>query len=212
MKIKDLELEWLGHAGFLITASEKRIYIDPYQISKTSPDADYIFITHDHYDHLSVEDIDAITSEDTLVICPPSCYPKINHLPREAVMIKRGQTKEVDDITVTAIPAYNEGKPFHEKDTDWVGYVLEIDGVRIYHTGDADNIPEMEGVEADVALVPVSGKYVMNAQEAAKAVKKMKVKKAVPMHYGALIGDESDAEAFKKASSVPVTILKKTVF
>lgn len=212
MELNGINIHWLGHAGFLLQAGKKNIYIDPYKISNTSPNADMIFVTHEHYDHLSVEDIDQIVTDDTIVVCPVSCWEKLEYLNSEPIGMKRGQTKEFGEIEVQAIASYNNNKPYHPKDTDWLGFIIDVDGTKIYHTGDADHIPEMKGLQADIILIPVSGTYVMNAKEASEAIKDMDIKHAIPMHYGTIVGDETDAQEFKKLSKIPVTILEKTVF
>jgi L-ascorbate metabolism protein UlaG (beta-lactamase superfamily) len=121
-----------------------------------------------------------------------------------------GKTVTMGNIGVEAVPAYNTNKRFHPKDNEWVGYVISINSKRIYHSGDTDFIPEMANLhKIDVALMAVSGTYVMTAEEAAKAVDTFKPKLAIPMHYGAIVGSASDAEEFKRLSKVPVEILKK---
>lgn len=204
-------MSWLGHAGFMLRFGEKVAYIDPWQMGRTRPDADYVFITHNHYDHLSVEDIDTVVKDSTVIIAPEDCRGKLEPIRGTFRSVSRGQKVELPDLSVEVVAAYNKDKKFHPDASGWVGYVIEIDGKRLYFAGDTDNIDEMKGIVADVAMLPVSGTYVMTAKEAAAALKKMKVKKAVPMHYGAIVGDENDAKEFKKLApkGVSVTILEK---
>ncbi|RLF54379.1 MAG: MBL fold metallo-hydrolase, partial [Thermoplasmata archaeon] len=114
-------------------------------------------------------------------------------------------------VKIEAVPAYNTDKDFHPGKNGWLGFVVEIDGVRIYHAGDTDFIPEMKGIDVDIALLPVSGTYVMTAEQAVEAAKTIKPKVAIPMHYGAIVGGEKDASSFQKALAgiVEVTILRK---
>lgn len=201
-------LHWLGHDGFKITG-EKVIYVDPYEISDGEP-ADIILITHDHYDHCSVKDILSIADEKTTILITPDSQSKLSDFPGEVKLVEPNKSYEVKGITIKTIPAYNIGKPFHPRENDWVGYVISANKQRIYHAGDTDHIPEMDKLkDIDVALVPVSGKYVMTAREAVQAVNTFKPKLAIPMHYGAIVGNRTDAEIFKRESKVPVEVLEK---
>jgi len=201
-------INWLGHDSFkIITKSGKCIYIDPWKISGDSSEADFIFITHEHYDHFSAEDIAKIRTEDTLVVCPHDCVSKIGGRVKG---VKPGDEFNLEDIKVKVVPAYNIDKDFHPKENNWVGYILEIDGQRIYHAGDTDLIPEMKELgEIDIAMLPVSGTYVMNAEEAAEAVKIINPKKVIPMHYGDIVGSDEDAQKLKEKYPERVEILEK---
>lgn len=203
MKIGEIEINWLGHASFVIKAG-KLIYIDPYQISGEK--ADVILITHPHYDHCSLEDMQKVVKEGTIVICPADCQSKITRLEGvDMQIIEAGQTADLDGIKVGAVPAYNLDKNFHSKSEGWLGYVIKLSRVIIYHAGDTDKIPEMErltgyGKEGNefVALLPVGGTYTMDAEQAAEAAAVIKPTLAVPMHYGSVAGSAADAEQFVK--------------
>jgi L-ascorbate metabolism protein UlaG (beta-lactamase superfamily) len=125
--------------------------------------------------------------------------------------MKPGEVKQWEGFTIETLPSYNTDKDFHPKKNNWLGFILTVDGVRIYHPGDADFIPEMKGLKADIAFLPVSGTYVMTAKQAAEAARAIKPKIAVPMHYGAIVGSDQDAAEFKKLlqGEVDVRILKK---
>ncbi|HIQ30180.1 MAG TPA: MBL fold metallo-hydrolase [Candidatus Caldiarchaeum subterraneum] len=212
---KGIQISWLGHDGFRITYGGKVVYIDPYQI-KGGPQADLILITHDHFDHLSIDDIKKVAGDKTVVIAAENCSGKVKNVKaKEVRLVKPGEKTTVGDITVEAIHAYNVNKfrspgvVFHPKEYNGVGYVVSIGGVRIYHAGDTDNIPEMRELKPDVALLPVSGTYVMTAEEAAEAVESIKPKVAIPMHYGAIVGTEADAERFRSLAKCEVAILRK---
>ena len=197
-------VHWLGHDCFKIKG-EKIIYTDPYQI-KGGETADIILITHDHYDHLSMDDIEKITGEKTVIVLP--------HMAAGVVQgnIKRispGDSLTIDDIEIQAVPAYNIGKKFHPKDQNHVGYVFKVDGITYYLAGDTDHIPEMKDLTVDVAFLPVGSKFTMNAEEAAKAAEDIQPKIAVPMHWGSIIGSRKDAETFKRLCSCEVVILEK---
>jgi L-ascorbate metabolism protein UlaG (beta-lactamase superfamily) len=213
MKVGNVEIRWLGHAGFRITdlLDDRVIYIDPYQIEESVP-ADVILITHSHYDHCSIEDIKRIATSKTVILAPADCQSKFQGKVecRDAVIMTAGKSVVMGNIGIEALPAYNTDKEFHPKDNEWVGYVLDMNSKRIYHSGDSDMIPEMAELRnIDVALLPVSGTYVMTAEEAVKAIESFEPGLAIPMHYGAIVGDKSDAEKFKELSSFPVQILEK---
>lgn len=188
------KMEWLGHDTFKIT-DDIVIYTDPYQLEGDLEKADLILVTHSHYDHLSEDDIEKVSKEDTAIVGPPDCSEKCSDL----ITIRIGEEKTVKGVKIEAVPSYNIGKDFHPKAKGWLGYIFTIDDVRIYLAGDTDNIPEMKDFNVDIALLPVSGTYVMTADEAIDAAIKINPKVAVPMHYGAIVGSKSDAEKFKEA-------------
>jgi|RhiMetdeSRZDD1v2_1073273.scaffolds.fasta_scaffold00299_37 L-ascorbate metabolism protein UlaG (beta-lactamase superfamily) len=205
-----LEFRWTGHDGFLITDNKNRItiYIDPYQLSnehKGRKDADIILISHNHFDHLSSEDIKEIASNNTTIVTANECSEKLQEfLANKIIALRPGGKTVVKDIAIEAIRAYNTNKKFHPKEDNKIGFVIGISGYRIYHAGDTDIIPEMEGLNPDFALLPVSGTYVMTADEAAKAtnefIKPSKI--AIPMHYGSIVGSKEDADRFKTLVNV----------
>ncbi|MCS7132222.1 MAG: MBL fold metallo-hydrolase [Nitrososphaeria archaeon] len=214
-RLDDVEISWLGHAAFLITYKDTRYYIDPFKI-KAKGLADVVLITHEHFDHLSVEDLRKIVKSDTEMVAPESCRDNLKAFKMGVLkLVKPGESINVKNARVETIPAYNinkfraPGVVYHPKVQEGVGYILEVGGLRIYHAGDTDFTPEMRSLKVDVALVPVSGTFVMTAEEAAKAVNTFKPKVAIPMHFGAIVGDKSDAENFKKLSEVDVVILEK---
>lgn len=200
MKILGLDVEWLGHDCFKIK-NDRIIYFDPFQIEENEK-ADLILITHEHYDHCSPKDIEKIVKPETSIVAISSCknsLEKIGKKIKEIVYLRPNEKKDLSGILVETIPAYNVNKNFHPKTDGKVGYVITLNGKRIYHAGDTDLITEMSSLgKIDIVLLPVSGTYVMTAEEAAKAVQVIKPKIAIPMHYGKIIGDKSDAEKFKQ--------------
>ena len=185
-----MEITWLGHAGFMLEGV-KRVYIDPYQIKTGLPPADIVLVTHSHFDHFSQNDIKRILGDSTVIVAPSDCKMSGN-----VRNVKPGDTIEIGGVKIEAVPAYNIGKRFHPKESGWVGYVVEMDGVRVYHAGDTDLIPEMKSINADVTLLPIGGTYTMNVSEAIEAVKTIKPKLAIPMHFGSIVGSTSDAINF----------------
>jgi L-ascorbate metabolism protein UlaG (beta-lactamase superfamily) len=193
---------WLGHASFRIEHKGNIIYIDPWKL-KDGPKADIILITHSHMDHYSEEDIGRIAKKDTVLIGPSDVKPKIS-----MTHVRPGDVKDLGWVKLEAHRAYNPNKQFHPKTNDWLGYVIDLGGYRIYHSGDTDIIAEMKDLRSiDVALMSIGGTYTMDPAEAAKAVSIFKPKLAIPMHWGDIIGDKSSADAFTKQSSVPTRIL-----
>ena len=200
------KIVWLGHDGFRIDAS-KTIYIDPYQID-AGPGADLILITHEHFDHCSPEDVDKIRKEETVIVTEGDSAKKLKG---DVRVIRPGESMTVDGVKIEAVPSYNTDKQFHPQANEWLGFIVKIDGISIYHAGDTDVIPEMKSFEVDIALLPVSGTYVMTAEQAVNAALDINPKIAIPMHYGAIVGDEQDAETFKNklAGKIKVTVLQK---
>lgn len=187
-------IKWLGHAGFAINALDKIIVIDPFQIKEIEP-ADIILITHSHYDHCSVEDIDKIKKSDTVIVTEAESAKKLSGNVR---VVKPGDKINVSGVQIEAVKAYNTNKAFHPKTNGWLGFIITVDGIRIYHAGDTDLIPEMDKFEVDIALLPVSGTYVMTAEEAVEAAKRLKPEIAIPMHFDSIVGSKEDAIKFKK--------------
>ena len=176
---------------------EKIIYVDPFKIDKNYNDADMIFITHDHYDHYSEEDIDKVKKANSIFIVPENLLKKgIND--ENIITLAPEDIEIIDGIKIEAIHSYNIDKPFHPKEKNWLGYIIEIDGVRYYISGDTDITRENKKVKCDVAFVPVGGTYTMNFSEAAQLVNIIKPKIAVPIHYGSIVGTKQDATDFIK--------------
>jgi L-ascorbate metabolism protein UlaG (beta-lactamase superfamily) len=216
LEYKGIKIKWLGHDTFSLDGDIK-VITDPYKITKQEK-ADIILISHNHFDHLSVDDLKNISTEDTTIVAANECIDMLTGFSfREKISILPGEEMTIRGIKIKAIRAYNlnkinpeNKKPFHPKEDNKIGFLLEIKGVRIYHTGDTDLIPEMSDLKPDIALVPVSGTYVMTAKEAAKSIEQIKPKIVIPMHYGTIIGSEKDAHDFKQlVKSCEVQILTK---
>jgi len=198
--IEGIDIEFTGHAGFRIKAN-KLVYIDPYKVEDTDDKADFLLITHEHYDHCSIEDIKKVANKETMVVSVADCQSKLTGLDiKDVKLLVPGQGYQEEGIKVIAVPAYNTNKEFHPKENEWIGFIIEIKGKKIYHAGDTDKIPEMAQLQGiDIAMLPVSGTYVMDVDEAVEAIKIIKPKIAIPMHYGAgVAGTKEDAEKFKE--------------
>jgi L-ascorbate metabolism protein UlaG (beta-lactamase superfamily) len=195
-----VRLTWLGHASVKITSASTTIYIDPWKIDNPAQRADIILLTHDHYDHYSQADIKAVSDTSTRVLAPMSA-------PLVTDRITPGNNMDIKDVSILAMPAYNLGKAFHPRTNGWVGYIVTVGGIKIYHTGDTDRIPEMKGLVVDAAFMPVGGTYTMDAKEASDAVKDIKTVYAIPIHYGDIVGSRKDAKEFAGLCSCDVLIL-----
>ncbi len=197
-------IHWLGHDAFRIDG-EQIIYIDPWRLPQDAPEADLVLITHDHHDHCSPPDVARVQKDDTVVVTIAAAAKKLKG---EVRTVKPGDSLTVKGVPIETVPAYNVNKSFHPKVAGHVGFIVTTGGQRIYHAGDTDLIPEMEDIETDIALLPVSGTYVMTADEAAQAADKIRPRIAIPMHYGAgVAGTQKDAERFRELCGVKVVIL-----
>ena len=193
-------IEVLYHSSIRIN-KDKIIYIDPFKIDKNYNDADIVFITHDHYDHYSEEDIDKVMNKNTTIIIPKELLTKLlrKGINKNAIITVEPNVKYmIQGIEFETIPAYNTNKSFHPKENDWVGYIITLNDIRYYVAGDTDITEENRKVKCDVAFVPVGGTYTMDFKEAAQLINEIQPKIAVPIHYGSVIGTEQDASDFIK--------------
>ena len=209
-----VKITWLGHDSFLIR-NGMTVVIDPFKLRSSIGRADILLITHEHFDHLSVDDIKKVVGDKTTIVTIPSVKKELGSFKvREIRTVKTGDKLKIGEVLIEVVPAYNlnkfrePGKVFHPKEDGKVGFVVGMKGVRIYHAGDTDAVPEMRGLKPDVALLPVSGTYVMTADEAAQAAKMVEPKVAIPMHFGSIVGSERDAQKFKQLATCEVQILK----
>lgn len=194
-------IECLGHSTIKINKNNKIIYIDQYNISDGINDADYIFITHNHYDHFSEEDIKKVKNNETIIIITEDLYTntlKLGFNGMNIITVKPNENYQVEGIKFSTIPAYNTNKTFHPKENNWVGYIIELEGSKYYIAGDTDITDENKKVKCDVAFLPVGGTYTMDFKEAAHLINEIKPKITVPIHYGSIVGTNQDATDFVK--------------
>jgi len=195
------KIYWLGHSSIKIKG-DKTVYIDPWKLRDYDP-ADLILISHSHGDHLSPGDVEKIHKDDTVIITTEDCAAQLSG---DVRVVKPGDEIQVGEIKVEAVPSYNTNKAFHPRQNKWVGFIITMEGSRIYYCGDTDFIPEMKEIEADIMIVPVGGTYTMTAEEAAEAVNLIKPGVSIPVHYGDIVGSIKDAKKFKALCEVPVEI------
>ena len=207
-------IDLFTHSSIRIRSDRGIIYTDPFQMRDEPHDADYIFVTHEHYDHFSPADIAKVSKDGTVLIVPESMRAKAEKDTAgkyTVITVSPGTSFELDDFSFEAIPAYNRLKPFHPRSAEWLGYVFILGDERIYVAGDTDLTVEAKQVRCDIALVPVGGTYTMNAKQAAELVNAIRPVTAIPTHYGGPVGNEKDAEEFaaKVDPAVRVEIIKQ---
>jgi len=193
-----VEIRWINHASFRLATDDCVVYIDPWKLASPRPDADIVFLSHNHFDHLSTDDVAAISKTGTVVVGPADAVQQL----ASGHKLEPGQRLELPGAVIEGVPAYNIDKDFHPKANSWLGAVITLGDTRVYYAGDTDRIPEMDELsEIDVALLPVGGTYTMSAAQAAEACRAIGPRVAVPYHWGDIVGDESDARAFADAVS-----------
>lgn len=195
------------HASVRLETAQGVIYFDPFNIDGKPKDADYIFITHSHFDHYSAKDIKKVANDKTAFIIPQSIFSEVKDVLKSSVTaLAPLEEKEIGSIKIEAVPAYNTNKPMHKKEYGWLGYVVTVEDKRIYVCGDMDATDEGVKVDCDIAFVPSGGIFTMNAKEAAEFVNKMKPKTAVPYHYGSIVGGSKCGEKFKALVSKDINV------
>ncbi|MCR5790436.1 MAG: MBL fold metallo-hydrolase [Lachnospiraceae bacterium] len=202
-------IEVITHSSIRITGKEGTIYIDPFQLKNAPHDADFILITHDHYDHYSPEDVAKAAKKTTVLVVPEKMKNKAKEAENSVdhiVTVTPGTAHTIDGLKLETIPAYNSLKPFHPKSAGWVGYVILVDDKRIYIAGDTDATKEAKAVKCDIALVPIGGTYTMDAKKAAELVNAIRPSVAIPTHYGNIVGKKEDADDFCANVNEPVQV------
>jgi L-ascorbate metabolism protein UlaG (beta-lactamase superfamily) len=205
--IEGVEITWLKHDAFLLKGDGIVVAIDPYELRSVPEKADLVLVTHDHFDHCDPNSVRLVAKPDAVIVAPPNAASKLG---KNVRVVKAGDVLTEKGVTIKVVPAYNvrpERQRFHPKNYGGVGYLITLAGKTVYHPGDTDLIPEMDNLgQVDIALLPVSGTYVMDAQEAAEAVKCIKPTHVIPMHYGSIVGSKADAEKFAQLVAGQTTV------
>jgi len=205
--IEGVEITWLKHDAFLLKGEGVVVAIDPYELRSVPEKADLVLVTHDHFDHCDPNSVRLVAKPDAVIVAPQNAASKLG---KNVRVVKAGDVLTEKGVTVKVVPAYNvrpERQRFHPKNYGGVGYLITLAGKTVYHPGDTDLIPEMDNLgQVDIALLPVSGTYVMDAQEAAEAVKRIKPTHVIPMHYGSIVGSKADAEKFAQLVAGQTTV------
>lgn len=203
------QIEVLTHSSIRIRSGSGTVYIDPFQLKEEPHDADYILITHDHYDHFSPEDVEKAAGSGTVLVVPEKMKKKAEKaagVVSRICTVEPGDPYDIDGLKFETIPAYNMLKPFHPRSAGWAGYILSLDGKRVYIAGDTDATKEAKQVKCDIALVPVGGTYTMDAKKAAELINTIRPLIAIPTHYGSIVGKKEDAAVFAAAVKEPVKV------
>jgi L-ascorbate metabolism protein UlaG (beta-lactamase superfamily) len=184
-------MRWFGQSSFdLRTEAGLAVFIDPFRVPGRAGPADLILITHPHQDHYDKKSIEGLRKEGTAIVMPRSCVEP------GQMALSAGESLSFGLLTVTGIAAYNLTRRFHPRSGGWLGYMIEVEGIRIYHAGDTDLVPEMADLHPDIALLPVGGIFSMSGRAAAEAAGIMKASLCIPMHFGMLLGGRGAGARF----------------
>ena len=190
---------------------EQTVYFDPFKVTDELHDADMVFVTHDHYDHYSPDDIKKVINDSTVFVVPEPMAGKVKNMfsGHDVKGLAVGEKAEVNGIVIETVASYNKMKPFHPKKAGWLGYVIEIEGKKVYVSGDTDKTAEAEAVKCDIAFVPIGGFYTMNVKEAAELINRIKPELAIPTHYGSAVGKPSFGKDFAKLVEDGIQVIEK---
>lgn len=208
-------IEVFTQSSIRIKDGDRTIYLDPFQMKTAPHDADFILITHDHFDHFSPEDIAKVAGKDTVLVVPEKMKKKAEEasgLVKQIVTVAPGMEQDIEGLAIETVPAYNLHKPFHPKSAGWVGYIMQIGGKRIYVSGDMDATDEAKAVKCDIALIPIGGTYTMEARKAAELANAIQPEVVIPTHYGSIVGKPSDGDVFAGYVKAPVLVELKLKF
>lgn len=184
---------------------DKTIYFDPYKIEDNKNDADIIFITHDHYDHMDIDSINKIKNDNTIVVAPKSMEETIGKISfKDYIYLNPFDEINIEGIDIKTIPAYNISKPFHPRENNWLGYIVTYNNIIYYVAGDTDKTPEAESVKSDIAFVPIGGHFTMDPIEASELIKVINPKIVIPTHYGSIVGNKDDGKKLKELLNIEV--------
>lgn len=190
---------------------DKTLYFDPYKIDNEIHDADYIFITHEHYDHFDIKSINNVKNDNTIIFAPKSMEDSINKLNfKDYIYLNPNEEININDYIIRTIPAYNIEKQYHPKSNNWLGYIITYKNITYYIAGDTDKTKESENIKCDIAFIPIGGTYTMDVLEALKLIKIIKPKIVIPIHYGSIVGNKEDGQILKNnLSDTNIEVIEK---
>ena len=208
MKVDNIEV---NTQSSIRIENDKTIYFDPFKIEDNKNDADIIFITHAHYDHMDKDSINKVKNDNTIVVAPKSMEKDIKSIEfKDYVFLNPNEEVKIDNVKINTIPAYNIEKPFHPRENNWLGYVVTINNITYYIAGDTDKTEEAEKVKCDIALIPIGGRFTMDVNDASELIKVINPKVVIPIHYGSIVGDINDGKTLKeKTSTTSVEVIEK---
>ena len=196
MDISNIEINTQSSIKLVL---DKTIYFDPYKIEKDTHDADLIFITHDHYDHMDSKSIEKVKNENTIIIAPKSMEKDIKKIEfKDYIFLNPNEELNINNLNIKTIEAYNNHKPFHPKKNNWLGYIVTYNNISYYIAGDTDKTIENEKVKCDVAFLPIGGYFTMDAKDAADLIRIINPKVVIPIHYGSIVGNKNDGKKLKE--------------
>lgn len=183
-------ITWFRGSSIRIRRAGLEIHVDPLGVDEDSQ-ADFVLLTHPHYDNFSEDDIERVRAEHTVLVAPASMKKQLDDADH---FMRPGDMLQLDAFDVLAVPAHNVDKKFHAPEQGWLGYVFSIGDTTYYHAGDTDFLDAMHGIRCDVAFLPVGGHYTMGVEDAARAAEACGAEVLVPIHWGEQHGTEEDVE------------------
>jgi L-ascorbate metabolism protein UlaG (beta-lactamase superfamily) len=196
---------WFRGSSVRIRRAGLEIHVDPIGISAASH-ADFILLTHPHYDNFSERDIDRIRTPRTVVVAPASMKKLLADADH---FMRPGDMLQLDGLDILAVPAHNVDKRYHPPEAAWLGYVFTVGGATFYHAGDTDFLPSMFGIRCDVAFLPCGGHYTMGPEGAIRAAAACDASVVVPIHWGEPHGTREDVEAMRELIDGELRILER---
>ena len=196
------------HSSVRIEAGGCILYVDPFALTTAAGDADVVFLTHPHFDHFSPQDLALVCKPGTAFVLPARMAEEAAEVTKghQVVTVAPFSRGEICGIAFETVPAYNARKPFHPRKNEWVGYILEIEGLRIYIAGDTDATEEAAAVSCDIAMLPIGGKYTMDAAKAATLTNRIRPQVVIPIHYGSVAGSPKDFDAFAAKVDAAISV------
>lgn len=198
-------ITWFRGSSVRIRRMGIEIHVDPLAVDEDS-EADFVLLTHPHYDNFSEDDIARVRGRNTVLIAPASMKKQLDDADH---FMRPGDMLQLDGFDVLAVPAHNVDKKFHTPEDGWLGYVFTVGETTYYHAGDTDFLPAMYGIRCDVAFLPVGGHYTMNADEAARAAEACGAEILVPIHWGESHGTDQDIERLRTLFPRTVSVLER---